>query len=81
MTKRSDGGHDLGPEEQELGSQLAEQRPIPSASFRGALGRHLSRRDPGYGPRPERLRMIVAGYAGAGALLIGLGALVATGVL
>jgi hypothetical protein len=81
MTERSDGGHGLGPEEQDLGSQLAEQRPVPSASFRGALGRRLSRRDPGYGPRPETLRLVVAGYAGAGALVIGLGTLVATGVL
>ena len=52
---------------------------MPAAGFRGALGRHLAARDPGYGPRPARLRPMVAGYAGAGTCLIAVGALVATG--
>ena len=81
MTERHDGEPDLAPEEQEIGAQLSEQRPVPSASFRGALGRYLSRRDPGYGPRPQRLRLIVLAYTGAGVLVIGVGALVATGAL
>ena len=57
MTERHDSESDLAPEEQEIGAQLSEQRPVPSASFRAPLGRYLSRRDPGGdGPRPERLR-------------------------
>jgi hypothetical protein len=61
--------------EQELADQLRIERPVPPAAFRGRLGRHLDGRDPGYGPRPERLRLIVAGYLGAGGLLIALVAL------
>ena len=61
--------------EQELADQLRIVRPAPPAGFRGRLGRHLAERDPGYGPRPGRLRLIVAGYLGAGGLLIALVAL------
>ena len=43
--------------------------------LRGQGERRLAERDPGYGPRPERLRLIVAGYIGAGGLLIALAAL------
>jgi hypothetical protein len=77
MTGASD--HTLGfePAEQELADRLVDARPAPPAGFRGTLGRHLAQRDPGYGPRPERLRLVVAGYLGAGGLLI---ALVALGV-
>lgn len=50
-------------------------RPVPGAAFRGRLGRHLAERDPGYGPRPERLRTIVACYVGAGGVLIALAGL------
>ena len=81
MTERHDDEPDLAAEEQELGTQLSEQRPVPSASFRGALGRYLLKRDPGYGPRPERLRLVVLAYTGAGVFVIGVGALVATGAL
>jgi hypothetical protein len=70
-----------GPHERELADRLAGERPVPSAGFRGALGRRLAARDPGYGPRPERLRLIVAGYLAAGSLLLVLGALSATGAL
>jgi hypothetical protein len=61
--------------EHELADQLRIARPVPPAAFRGRLGRHLAEHDPGYGPRPERLRLIVAGYIGAGGLLIALVAL------
>jgi hypothetical protein len=64
------------PGEQELADGLRVARPVPAAGFRGRLGRHLADRDPGYGPRPERLRLIVAGYLGAGGLLIAVAALV-----
>jgi hypothetical protein len=65
----------LAPAEQDLADRLALARPVPPAGFRGKLARRLADRDPGYGPRPERLRLIVAGYLGAGGLLIALAAL------
>lgn len=67
--------------ERELGDRLSDERPVPAAGFRGALGRYLVSRDPGYGPRPERLRLTVAGYLAAGLLLIAVAALIAVGAL
>jgi hypothetical protein len=67
--------------EQRLGEQLAAQRPPPAAGFRGALRRRLVAEDPGYGPRPPRLRLTVGGWLAGGALLIALGALQATGAV
>jgi hypothetical protein len=64
-----------------LAEQLHLDKPTPAAGFRGALGRHLAVRDPGYGMRPERLRLIVGGYLAASGLLLVLGALQATGAL
>jgi hypothetical protein len=64
-----------------LAEQLHLGKPVPAAGFRGALSRHLAARDPGYGTRPERLRLLVSGYVVAGALLLALGALQATGAL
>lgn len=63
--------------EQDLADRLNAGRPLPSAGFRGALWKQLAALDPGYGPRPARLRLIVAGYLALGLLLIALGALVA----
>ncbi len=80
MTARNGDTDGFDPVEQEIAARLEEQRPVPRAVFRGALGRYLAAHDPGYGPRPERLRLMVAGYAGAGASLVALGALVAIGV-
>jgi hypothetical protein len=74
-------GDELAPAEHELGQTLAGERPAPAAGFRGALGRHLALRDPGYGPRPERLRAMVAGLSGAGLVLLAVGLLQATGSL
>ena len=62
-----------------MARRLEDQRPMPAAGFRGALGRHLAARDPGYGPRPASLRLMVAGYAVAGTALLAAGTLVATG--
>ena len=59
----------------ELSDRLRIGRPVPPAGFRGRLGRHLDQQDPGYSSRPARLRLIVAGYLGAGGLLIALVAL------
>jgi hypothetical protein len=75
MTYITGSNSEFEPTEEELADRLTSARPLPLAGFRGALGRHLSERDPGYGPRPERLRLIVAGYLGAGGVLIALVAL------
>jgi hypothetical protein len=60
--------------EPSLATHLTIARPVPGAGFRGALSRRLSELDHGYGPRPSRLRLMVAGYLGAGGLLIALAA-------
>ena len=65
----------------ELVTMLLSARSVPSAGFRGALRRRLAARDPGYGPRPPRLHLMTAAFVSAGAFLIGLGALAATGIL
>ena len=72
---------ELDPGEREVSEMLTRERPVPSGGFRGSLGRHLAIRDPGYGPRPERLRVIVAAWLLAGLVLIVLGLLQATGSL
>ncbi len=77
----SDLDPDLGAPERELGDRLEQHRPVPGAGFRGALGRRLAVRDPGYGPRPEQLVPIAGACMGGGLLLIGLAALSATGSL
>ena len=59
----------------QLADRLRMARPRSSSGFRGRLGRHLDQQDPGYSSRPARLRLIVAGYLGAGGLLIALVAL------
>jgi len=81
VTDEPDIPAELGPGESELADRLGGERPLPAADFRGALGRRLAGLDPGYGPRPQRLWLIVAAYLAAGFLLIALGALSATGAL
>jgi hypothetical protein len=56
--------------DEEMADGLRIGRPVPAAGFRGRLGRQLAEHDPGYGPRPERLRLLVACYLGAGGVLI-----------
>jgi hypothetical protein len=63
------------PAEHELAEHLRLARPVPSGGFRGRLCYRLAQQDPGYGPRPERLRVLVACYLGAGGVLIALAAL------
>ncbi len=72
---------ELSPRERALSEQLEAQRPVPAAGFRGALGRYLVREDPGYGPRPNGLRAQSAGLVLAGAVVLVVGALQATGAL
>lgn len=71
----------LDPVERDLGERLERERPVPSAGFRGALGRRLADRDPGFGPRPAWLVPVVCGSFGTGLVLIVLSALSATGRL
>lgn len=77
MTDESD--LDLGPDDPELTDALIKQRPVPPPRFRGALGRYLAETDPGYGPRPARLRLMVTGLVSGGLVLLALGLLQATG--
>jgi hypothetical protein len=72
MSGFCDPGHEL---DEPLAEQLARERPTPRGSFRGALSRYLTAEDPGYGPRPARLRPVVAAYVLTGLVLI-LGGLV-----
>ena len=60
MTDELDIPAEPGPGEREVADRLGGERPVPGASFRGALARRLVESDPGYGPRPERLRLMVA---------------------
>jgi hypothetical protein len=81
MTDEHEIGADLTPGDLEIAERLRARRLAPAAGFRAVLARHLSARDPGYGPRPERLLLHVAAYLGAGSVLIALGALLGVGVL
>jgi hypothetical protein len=81
MTHESDIPSEAAPGERDLADRLAGERPVPRASFRGALARRLAASDPGVGPRPERLRLMVVAYLGGGSLLIALGVLSAMGAL
>jgi len=72
---------ELTVDEQVVAEQLDAARPVPPAAFRGALGRRLAELDLRYGCRPQRLRLIVSGYLGAGTLLLAIGALQAIGAL
>ncbi len=80
MTDEFDHGPESA-EEQQMADWLHSATPVPAAGFRGALGRYLGRRDPGYSPRPPQLRLISAACVGGGALLLGVAALQATGSL
>jgi hypothetical protein len=74
VSDEPDIAHQLGGGEHDLAERLHAERPLPAAGFRGALRRHLAAQDPGYGPRPERLRLVVAGYVTVGSVLIAVGA-------
>lgn len=81
MTDPADSNGELSGEEQALASDLAAERPVPAAGFRGALGRYLAEHDPGYGPRPPRLRLIASGLVSGGLVLMAVGLLQSTGNL
>jgi hypothetical protein len=71
----------LSADEQALAGRLARGRPVPPARFRGDLARRLAAADPGYGPRPARLRSTVAGLIAAGSVTFAVGTLVGTGII
>jgi hypothetical protein len=77
MPDEPDFETDLDPGERALGERLQRSRPVPAAGFRGALGRRLAERDPGYGPRPQWLVPVASGCFGGGLVLIALAALIA----
>jgi hypothetical protein len=81
MTDSSKCGPDPATHESVLADRLRAGRPVPAAGFRGALGRHLAIEDPGYGPRPRRLRLVASGYIAGGSVLLVAGLLHATGML
>jgi hypothetical protein len=65
----------------ELAGRLADSRPFPAPDFRGSLRRALVAADPGYGPRPARLRARVVIFLALGALLLVIGFLQSIGAL
>jgi hypothetical protein len=83
MTDRRDIHSDPDPDTPDdlarLSERLRDQRPVPTAAFRGALRRRLlARRAPR--PRPARLGLLITRYASAGAVLLLAGALSAAGI-
>jgi hypothetical protein len=64
------------PEVVQLAERLLAARPVPRAAFRGDLGRRLRSRSP---RMRARLRLVIAGYAASGALLLMVGAIGAAG--
>lgn len=61
-----------------LAERLEQERPVPSAAFRGELRRRLTAGGV-QRSRPARLRALITGYATAGAVLLLAGALSAAG--
>jgi len=83
MTGTRDIGLDLEPgtppELIRLAERLERERPVPSAGFRGELRRRLIAGQSSHS-RPARLRLLIAGYAGSGSLLLLAGAASAAGI-
>ncbi len=83
MSDHRDIRHDLEPGAPEelivLAERLERERPVPSAAFRGELRRRLTTAER-LRSRPARLRLLIAGYAGTGSLLMLVGAASAAGV-
>lgn len=58
-----------------LVQRLERERPVPRAGFRGALRRRLLDAAEQQPSRPQRLRFLIAAYAGSGAVLLAIAAL------
>ena len=65
------------PELAALARRLEQERPVPAAGFRGELRRQLIEAADRQPSRPQRLRLLIAAYAGSGTALL---AIVALGV-
>lgn len=74
---------DLEPEAPEelirMAERLEQERPVPSAMFRGELRRRLLVGKASHS-RPARLRLLITGYASAGSMLLLVGAASAVGI-
>lgn len=83
MKDRRDIRLDLEPDAPEelirLAERLEQQRPVPTAAFRGDLRRRLLDGDLA-SSRPARLKLLIAGYASAGSALLLIGAASAAGI-
>ena len=83
MTERRDIRRDLDPgapdELISLAERLERERPLPAPGFRGELRRRLVLGADAR-MRPARLRLLIAGYAGTGSLLLLAGAASVAGV-
>jgi hypothetical protein len=83
MTERRDLRLDLEPDTPEelirLAERLEQERPVPTAAFRGDLRRRLL--GGALAPsRPARLRLLITGYASAGCALLLIGGASAAGI-
>ena len=58
------------PEDAELAHRLASERPVPSAGYRARVRADLLASLPAREARPRRVRLLIAAYAGSGALLL-----------
>jgi hypothetical protein len=63
-----------------IDERLRDERPAPSAAFRGELRRRLADRVASLPTGPRTVRLMVAAYAGSGAVLLGIAALGLAGV-
>ena len=64
----------------QLAEQLERERPLPRAAFRGDLRRLIETLDQPV-PRPPRMWALVAASAALGGVLLGIGALAASGAV
>lgn len=62
-----------------VAERLKQERPVPSARFRGQLRRRLVVGGAAHS-RPARLRLLITSYASAGSALLLIGAASAAGV-
>ena len=53
-----------------IAQRLESERPVPSPAFRGELRRHLISEEQERQGEPPRLLLLIAAYAGSGAVLL-----------
>jgi len=64
----------------DLAERLERERPVPAAAFRGDLRRKLVAGGAAARSRPARLRVLIAGYATAGSVLLLAGVVSVAGI-